>query len=63
MPPIAYRGMPRAIPDNDSEWRERFRLARSHRLMLRACGACGVVRYPPSHGCRGARRWTGRGAR
>ena len=40
------------IPENDSEWREHFKLARSsHKLMLRACTACGLMRYPPSHGC------------
>ncbi|MCI0548600.1 MAG: OB-fold domain-containing protein [Candidatus Rokubacteria bacterium] len=46
-----YRGMSLVIPPNDSEWREHFTLARSHRLMLRACGACGRMRYPPSHAC------------
>jgi hypothetical protein len=39
------------IPDNDSEWGEYFALARQHRLMLRRCAACGLMRYPPSHGC------------
>ncbi|MBI2525491.1 MAG: OB-fold domain-containing protein [Candidatus Rokubacteria bacterium] len=51
MPNVEYRGMSLVIPENDSEWREHFRLARSHRLMLRACTACGLMRYPPSHGC------------
>jgi uncharacterized OB-fold protein len=51
MPSLDYRGMQLQIPDNDSEWREHFRLARSHRLMLRACAGCGLMRYPPSHGC------------
>ena len=51
MPSVEYRGMNLVVPDNDSEWREHFALARSHRLMLRACRACGLMRYPPSHGC------------
>ena len=57
---VEYRGMNLVIPDNDSEWREHFVLARSHRLMLRACIACRLMRYPPSHGCPwcGAREWS-----
>ena len=51
MPSVTYRGMNLVIPENDSEWREYFTLARSHRLMLRKCGACSLLRYPPSHGC------------
>jgi len=51
MPSIEYRGMNLVIPENDSEWREHFALARQHRLMMRACGACRLMRYPPSHGC------------
>lgn len=51
MPSVEYRGMNLVIPENDSEWREHFALARSHRLMLRACRACDLMRYPPSHGC------------
>ena len=51
MPSVEYRGMNLVIPENDSEWREHFTLARSHRLMLRACASCGLLRYPPSHGC------------
>lgn len=51
MPTVEYRRMNLVVPENDSEWREHFKLARSHRLMLRACKACGLLRYPPSHGC------------
>jgi uncharacterized OB-fold protein len=51
MPSVEYRGMNLVVPENDSEWREYFALARSHRLMLRACAACGLMRYPPSHAC------------
>lgn len=39
------------VPDNDSEWKEYFALARQHRLMLRCCRACGLMRYPPTHAC------------
>ena len=51
MPNAEYRGMNLVIPENDSEWREYFGLARSHRLMLRECASCHLMRYPPSHGC------------
>jgi uncharacterized OB-fold protein len=51
MPNVEYRGMNLVVPENDSEWREHFKLARQHKLMLRACRACGLLRYPPSHGC------------
>jgi uncharacterized OB-fold protein len=49
--PVTYRGMTLIVPDNDSEWAEYFALARQHKLMLRACTACGRLRYPPSHAC------------
>ena len=49
--PVTYRGMTLLIPDNDSEWNEYFALARQHRLMMRACTACGLMRYPPTHAC------------
>ena len=51
MPNVEYRGMNLMIPENDSEWREHFKLARGHKLMLRACRACGLMRYPPTHAC------------
>jgi len=52
MASVEYRGMNLVIPENDSEWREHFKLARAnHRLMLRACTACGLMRYPPTHAC------------
>ncbi|MGH7325173.1 MAG: Zn-ribbon domain-containing OB-fold protein [Candidatus Rokuibacteriota bacterium] len=50
-PPVQYRGMTLLIPDNDSEWKEYFVFARQHRLMLRRCTACGLMRYPPTHAC------------
>lgn len=46
-----YRGMTLVLPDNDSEWREYFAAARQHRLVVRECTECGLVRYPPTHAC------------
>lgn len=48
---VEHRGMALVVPDNDSEWREYYAAARQHRLVVRACGACGLMRYPPSHAC------------
>jgi uncharacterized protein len=49
--PAQYRGMALIVPDNDSEWTEYFEEARRHRLVMRACRACGLMRYPPSPAC------------
>ncbi|MGH7356199.1 MAG: Zn-ribbon domain-containing OB-fold protein [Candidatus Rokuibacteriota bacterium] len=49
--PVTYRGMSLVVPDNDSEWKEFYAHCRAHRLMLRACGQCGLMRYPPTHAC------------
>jgi uncharacterized OB-fold protein len=49
--PVQYRGMTLLVPDNDSEWQEFFAQARAHRLVMRQCAACGLMRYPPSHAC------------
>jgi uncharacterized OB-fold protein len=49
--PVQYRGMTLVVPDNDTEWTEYFAHCRQHRLMLRACTACGLMRYPPTHAC------------
>jgi hypothetical protein len=43
--------MPLVVPDNDSEWKEFYAAARQHRLVMRACRACGLMRYPPTHAC------------
>ena len=50
-PPVQYRGMMLLVPDNDSEWKEYFEHARAHRLVMRKCTACGLMRYPPTHAC------------
>ena len=40
------------IPDNDSEWKEYFAHARAAQAhVVRACTACGLMRYPPTHAC------------
>jgi uncharacterized OB-fold protein len=49
--PVTYRGMSLLVPDNDSEWKEFYAHCRAHRLMLRACAQCGLMRYPPTHAC------------
>jgi uncharacterized OB-fold protein len=51
MPGVEYRGMNLIVPDNDSEWREYLEHARQHRLVMRKCGACGLLRYPPGRAC------------
>src|SRR5207245_463865 len=49
--PVQYRGMSLIIPDNDTEWKEFYAHARAHRLVVRKCAACGLLRYPPTHAC------------
>jgi hypothetical protein len=51
MPMVEYRGMTLVIPDNDSEWKEYFAAAREHRLVVRECAACNLLRYPATHAC------------
>ena len=49
--PVTYRGMQLVVPDNDSEWIEFYAQARQHKLVVRKCKACGLMRYPPTHAC------------
>jgi len=49
--PVQYRGMTLVVPDNDSEWTDFYAAARQHRLVMRKCAACGLMRYPPTHAC------------
>src|SRR5205823_12301533 len=49
--PVQYRGMSLIVPDNDTEWKEFYAHARAHRLVVRKCAACGLLRYPPTHAC------------
>ncbi len=55
---VEYRGMALIVPVNDSEWRRYFEAARDGRLVVRRCGGCGLLRYPPGAGC----PWCGAGA-
>lgn len=48
---VEYRGMNLIVPENDSEWKEYFQAVRQHRLVMRKCAACGLMRYPPTHAC------------
>jgi uncharacterized OB-fold protein len=48
---VEYRGMLLNVPENDSEWREYLTIARQHRLVMRKCAACGLLRYPPGPAC------------
>ena len=49
--PVEYRGMTLIVPANASEWKEFYEHARSHRLVVRKCAACALLRYPPTHAC------------
>jgi uncharacterized protein len=51
MPFVQYRGMQLVVPENDSEFLGYFEATRQHRLVLKKCTACGLMRYPPGAGC------------
>ena len=51
MPQVEYRGMLLVVPDNDSEFGGYFEAARQHRLVVKKCTACGLLRFPPGSGC------------
>jgi uncharacterized OB-fold protein len=46
-----YRGMNLIIPDNDTEWKGYFEAAREHRLVMKRCRNCRLLRYPPGAAC------------
>jgi hypothetical protein len=48
---VQYRGMNLIIPDNDTEWKGFFEAARQHRLVMKACRHCRLLRYPPGAAC------------
>jgi uncharacterized OB-fold protein len=48
---VEYRGMALIVPETDSEWHGYFEAARQGRLVIRRCGGCGLLRYPPGAGC------------
>jgi uncharacterized OB-fold protein len=39
------------VPDNDSEFGGYFEAAREHRLVVKKCAGCGLLRFPPGSGC------------
>jgi len=51
MPQVEYRGMLLMVPDNDSEFVGYFEAARQHRLVVKKCAACRLLRFPPGSGC------------
>jgi len=57
---VEYRGMALIVPETDSEWHGYFDAARGGRLVVRRCGGCGLLRYPPGVGCPWCRslEWT-----
>ena len=51
MPVVGYRGIQLIVPENDSEFAGYFEAARQHRLVMKKCSACQLMRYPPGSGC------------
>ena len=51
MPTVEYRGMNLVIPDNDSEWREHFALARSSQADAPSVSIVPADALPAEHGC------------
>ncbi len=51
MPVYEYRGLSLNIPENDSEHTGYFEAAREHRLAVRRCLDCGLLRGEPGPGC------------
>jgi uncharacterized OB-fold protein len=51
MPVVEYRGMQLIVPENDSEFLGYFEAARQHKLVMKKCAACNLMRYPPGSGC------------
>ena len=46
-----YKGMNLIMPESDRELRPYFQAAGEGRLVLRRCGECGRLRYPPGSAC------------
>lgn len=46
-----YRGQGINIPDNDTEYKGYFEAAREHRLVVKRCLDCGLLRGEPGPGC------------
>ena len=51
MPNVEYRGMLLIIPENDTEFSGYFEATRQHRLVMKTCTQCNLMRFPPGSGC------------
>lgn len=51
MPVYEYRGISVNISDNDSEYKGYFEAAAEHRLVVKKCSSCGLLRGEPGPGC------------
>ncbi len=51
MPAYEYRGQTINIPDADTEYKGYFDAAREHRLVVKKCLDCGLLRGEPGPGC------------
>lgn len=46
-----YKGMNLMLPAADQEVRPYFEAARQGRMVVKQCGECGMLRYPPGAAC------------
>jgi uncharacterized OB-fold protein len=51
LPVYEYRGISVNISDNDSEYKGYFEAAAEHRLVVKKCSSCGLLRGEPGPGC------------
>lgn len=51
MPIVEYRGMQLIVPENESEFLGYYEAARQHKLVMKKCSACDLIRFPPGSGC------------
>ena len=51
MPVYEYRGQRISISDDDTEYKGYFEAARDHRLVVKRCVDCGLLRGEPGPGC------------
>jgi len=51
LPVYEYRGISVNISDNDSEYKGYFEAAAEHRLVVKKCSSCDLLRGEPGPGC------------
>ncbi len=51
MPTVEYRGMNLIVPENDSEFLGYFQAAQEHKLVVKSCKSCNLLRWPPGAAC------------